>query len=232
MASRTRDELIESHLPLARTVARRYARRPDYLEDLFQVAALGLVKAADRFDPDRGFAFSSFAVPTMVGEIKRHFRDASWAVHVPRGLRERAQRVDGEARRLHARWGCAPSDAEVADALEMDVDDVLEARAVLSCLDALSLDEPSRSAGDASDEAITAAGRLGAVDPGYELVEDRLTVAPALDDLPERNRRALSLRFGAELTQREIGRRIGVSQMHVSRIIRRSLATLQAAVET
>jgi RNA polymerase sigma-B factor len=230
VAKTPRDELIEKHLPLARSVASRYTRRPDYFEDLFQVAALGLVKAADRFDPSLGFAFSSLAVPTMVGEIKRHFRDATWAVHVPRGLRERAQRIDSEARRLQGSSGCAPSAAELAEALGMEVEDVLEARAALTALDALSLDEPSRAAGDSPDEGMTAGCRLGSVDPGYDLVEDRVTIGPALAGLPQREQRALSLRFAGDLSQREIAGRIGISQMHVSRIIRRSIATLQAAV--
>jgi len=230
MVTATREELIESHLPLARRLAWRYSRGPDQVEDLFQVASLGLVKAAGRFDPSLGNAFSSFAVPTMVGEIKRHFRDTSWAVHVPRPLRERAQRVEIEAKRLHETLGRTPTTGELADSLAMPREDVIEARAAMKCFDALSLDEPDRRADDSGSDATSAGARLGGVDGGFELVEDRATIRPALAELSDRDRRVLSLRYDRDLTQREVARRIGVSQMHVSRILRRSIATLQAAV--
>lgn len=212
-------------MPLARRLARRYARSPDMLDDLNQVAALALVKAVDRYDPARGVSFSTFAVPTILGELKRWFRDTRWAVHVPRELQERAQRVEAETERLTASLRRAPTPSEVADALGVDVDEVLEARDAFSGFDAASLDAPVAD----EDGADTAADLLGSPDGGYEVVEQLSAIAPALGRLTERERMALHLRFEQDMTQAEIGERLGVSQMQISRILRRSLDALRAA---
>jgi RNA polymerase sigma-B factor len=224
---RARDELIERHLPLARWLARRYSRNAEQAEDIGQVAALGLVKAADRFDPGRGVAFTAFAVPTITGEIKRYFRDTSWAVHVPRSLQDRSLRVEATIERLAGELGRSPSPGEVAQSLGLPVEDVLEARHAYAAFEAVSLDGPS---GD--EESVEAPGDWhAAIDPGYAQVEDRVALEPALAKLSRRERLALRLRFEGDMHQREIGECMGVSQMHVSRILRRSIDTLQAATE-
>jgi RNA polymerase sigma-B factor len=222
-----RRALIERHLPLARRLARRYARSAEPADDLVQVAAVGLIKAVDRYDPARGTAFPGFAIPTILGELKRHFRDTRWAVHVPRDLQERAQVVQREVERLTQSMRQAPSLAQVAESLGIAVEDVIEARAAFTGIDATSLDVPVATDEDAGD---TAGDRLGAEEVGYELVEERDAIAPALAGLPERDRIALRLSFVEEMTQSEIGARLNVSQMQVSRMIRRSLKDLRSAV--
>ena len=224
-----RDELIRRLLPLARRMARRYRRADDPLDDLVQVAVLGLVKAIDRFDPERETAFSSYAVPTMLGELKRHFRDHGWALHVPRGMQERVMAVDGCVRELARRQGRSPSAGEVGRALDMSEEEVLEAMEAASAYEAISL-ESHRYGGD-SDEGATYAERVGEEDGRYELVEYEASLAPVLRALPDRDRRVLHLRFVEDLTQAEIAERIGVSQMHVSRIIRRSLERLRVVAD-
>jgi RNA polymerase sigma-B factor len=226
----TCDQLIESHLPLARKLARRFVGPMGCAEDLEQVAAVGLVKAARRFDAARGVAFSSFATPTIVGEIKRHFRDTAWAVHVPRSLQESAQRIEPTSRRLAAKLGRAPTAAELAEALGLRREDVIEARAALSARDAASLDAPG--AGQSGDKHAQPAfgDRFGTPEAGYEAAEARATIEPALAHLSDRDRTALLLRYERELSQREISARIGVSQMQVSRILRAALTTLRAAI--
>ena len=224
-----RDELIRRLLPLARRMARRYRRADEPLDDLVQVAVLGLVKAIDRFDPARETAFSSYAVPTMLGELKRHFRDHGWALHVPRGMQERVMAVDGAVRELSRRQGRSPSAAEVAATLSLSEEEVLEAMEAASAYEAISL-ESHRYGGDA-DEGATYAERVGEEDGRYELVEYEASLAPVLQALPDRDRIVLHLRFVDDLTQAEIAERIGVSQMHVSRIIRRSLERLRAVAE-
>ena len=224
-----RDELIRRLLPLARRMARRYRRAEDPLDDLVQVAILGLVKAIDRFDPDRETAFSSYAVPTMLGELKRHFRDHGWALHVPRGMQERVMAVDGAVRELSRREGRSPSAAEVGRMLDLSEEEVLEAMEAASAYEAVSL-ESHRYGGDA-DEGATYAERVGEEDVRYDIVEYEASLAPVLRALPERDRVVLHLRFVDDLTQAEIAERIGVSQMHVSRIIRRSLERLRAVAD-
>ena len=224
-----RDELIRRLLPLARRMARRYRRADDPLDDLVQVAVLGLVKAIDRFDPERETAFSSYAVPTMLGELKRHFRDHGWALHVPRGMQERVMAVDGAVRELARREGRSPSAAEVGRTLNLSEEEVLEAMEAASAYEAISL-ESHRYGGDA-DEGATYAERVGEEDGRYELVEYEASLAPVLRALPERDRLVLHLRFVEDLTQAEIAERIGVSQMHVSRIIRRSLERLRVVAD-
>jgi RNA polymerase sigma-B factor len=224
-----RDELVRRLLPLARRMARRYRRGEDPLDDLVQVAVLGLVKAIDRFDPGRETAFSSYAVPTMLGELKRHFRDHGWALHVPRGMQERVMAVDHAVRQLSREQGRSPSASEIARALDLSEEEVLEAMEAASAYEAVSL-ESHRYGGDADDGA-TYAERVGEEDVRFDLVEYEASLAPALRALPERDRLVLHLRFGEDLTQAEIATRIGVSQMHVSRIIRRSLERLRAVAE-
>jgi RNA polymerase sigma-B factor len=227
--ARAREELVERFMPLARQLARRYQRGPEPLEDLIQVASVGLVKAIDRFDPDRSTAFSSYAVPTMVGELKRYFRDFGWALHVPRGMQERTVAVQQAVARLSRELGRSPSPAEVAGALDLDEEQVLEALEAALAYDALSLEAPRPGSDDAGESAFTET--LGSDDERFELVELGVSIAPALRDLPERERRILHMRFVEDMTQSEIAARVGVSQMHVSRLIRRSLEQLGEAAE-
>ena len=226
---RARDELVERFMPLARQLARRYQRGPEPLEDLVQVASVGLVKAIDRFDPARTTAFSSYAVPTMVGELKRYFRDFGWAVHVPRGMQERTVAVQSTVTRLSKELGRSPSATEVGEILDLNEEQVLEALEAALAYDALSLEAPRPGGDEPADSAF--ADTLGEEDERFELVELGVTIAPALRSLPERERRILQMRFVDDMTQSEIAARIGVSQMHISRLIRRSLARLAAAAE-
>ena len=221
-----RDALVERFLPLARQLARRYQRGNEPVDDLVQVASMGLVKAVDRFDPSRGTAFSSYAVPTIMGELKRYFRDSGWAVHVPRGMQERVMRVNAAVIRLSRDLGHSPSAAEIARSVDSSTEDVLEALEAGLAYDAISL-ESSRSAD--GEEGDSYAETLGADDERYELVEYGATIAPELRALPPRDRLVLHLRFSEDLTQSAIAERIGVSQMHVSRLIRRALDRLERA---
>ena len=218
-----RDELVARYLPLARKLSRRYGGAREPFEDLLQVACLGLVKAVDRFDTSRGTAFSSFAVPTIMGEIKRYFRDQGWAVHVPRGAQERAVKVENAQNRLSARSGHAPTVPEIAEYLELSIEDVLDALETSRAHHAASLDAPSDD-GDA--ESGTVVDTIGHDDPRLVGIETRLTVGAAAEQLSERERRVLALRFVHDLTQTEIAERVGVSQMQISRILRRSIARL------
>jgi RNA polymerase sigma-B factor len=219
-----RAELVDRFLPLARKLARRYERASEPLDDLIQVASLGLVKAIDRFDCERGDAFSSYAVPTILGELKRHFRDAGWAVHVPRGLQERVLEVNAAVERLSRDLGHSPTPQQVAIKLNRPVEQVLEALEAGAAYDAVSLDMPRRSD---DDESGTIADGLGHTDDSFELVEDRATIGRSLKALPLRERKILYLRFAEGLTQAEIGERMGMSQMHVSRLIRRAIDRLR-----
>ena len=221
-----RRQLIERYLPLARSLARRYEMRGEPLDDLVQVASLGLVKAIDRFDPERGLSFSSYAVPTMLGELRRYFRDSGWALHVPRGLQERVLRVNEAMQRLSGELGRSPSPQLVAQELNLPVEEVLEAVEATAAFDTTSLDAPLPS-GDG--ERRTVADGFGELDERLEFIEERASIAPALKSLPERERLILHLRFVEDLTQSEIAQRIGISQMHVSRLIRRALEHLRVA---
>ena len=221
----SRDELVERFMPLARGLARRYGRSSEPFEDLLQIASLGLLKALDRFDPRRGSSFSSFAVPTILGEMRRHFRDCGWAVHVPRQSQERALKVRDANERLTGAHGRGPTVRQLAEYLELSAEDVLDALAAIQAYEALSLDGP-RSALDEDPEAPYMEG-LGRVDERYELVELDATVASALVSIPARERTILRLRFFDGLTQTEIAKRVGVSQMQVSRLLRRSLQRLR-----
>jgi RNA polymerase sigma-B factor len=220
-----REALIERFLPLARSLARRYDRSSEPFDDLLQVASLGLVKAVDRYDPARGHAFASFAVPTILGELKRYFRDAGWAVHVPRGMQERVMNVNQAMSRLSRDLGRSPTPKEIAESLGEDPEEVLEAMEAAIAYDAVSLDAPPRANDEEGGD--TYADSVGVVDERYELVEYAAAIAPTVRALPERDRIVLRLRFDEDLTQLEIAERIGVSQMHVSRLIRRALTRLR-----
>lgn len=223
-----RDELVERLLPLAKRMARRYKRSDEPFDDLVQVATLGLIKAIDRFDPARETAFSSYAVPTMLGELKRYFRDNGWAVHVPRGMQERVMAVDGAVRELSRGLGRSPSVAEIAESMSTSAEHVLEAMEASSAYDAVSLDA-FRFGEDGEGE--TYAESIGFDDERFDLVEYGATIAPTLRALPVRDRIVLHLRFSEDLTQAEIAERVGVSQMHVSRLIRRALDRLRSVAE-
>ena len=217
-------QTVEAFMPLARSLARRYHRGEEPLEDLEQVAALGLLKAIKGFDPDRGSAFASFAVPTIVGELRRHFRDKGWGVRVPRDLQELALAVQRKADQMSTEIGRPPTAEELAGKLGRDVEDVLEAREALRAMRPASLDRPSSAEDDEDDMPMA---RIGALDPGFERTEEAVTIGRLVRDLPERERKILALRFGGDLTQSEIGERLGISQMHVSRLLRRTIEELQ-----
>jgi RNA polymerase sigma-B factor len=223
-----REELVERFLPLARQLARRYQRTNEPLDDLMQVASVGLVKAIDRFDPARGTAFSTYAVPTILGELKRYFRDSGWAVHVPRGMQERVMKLDTAAQELHRRIGRSPSPKELGTELGLSEEEVLEAMEAASAYDAVSLEQQK---GDPDESKDTFQDSLGTEEERYELVEYGAAIAPTLKALTARERLILHLRFVEDLTQSEIAERIGVSQMHVSRLIRRSLTRLRAVAD-
>ncbi len=227
---RAREQLIERYLPLARRLARRYQRTEEPMDDLIQVASLGLIKAVDRFDVEREILFSSYAVPTILGELKRHFRDRTWSVRVPRDLQELALRIDQVVSALSADSGRAPAVAEIARAVGASEERVLDAMEAASAYHAGSLDAPRRSRQD-EDSGETVADSLGADESGYERAEDRATLEPLLAHVSERERLVLQLRFAEGMTQAEIGTRIGVSQMQVSRLIRQALGRLRAGVE-
>ena len=222
-----REALVERFLPLARQLARRYQRAGEPLDDLVQVASLGLLKAIDRFDPARETAFSSFAVPTILGELKRHFRDKGWSVRVPRDLQELAVRVDRVGEEIAREVGRAPTPAEIAERIGSTTEAVLEAREAAGAYRAVSLDRPR----DEEDDEAGIADAVGAEDPGFRLAEDSATVERLMRVLTDREREVLRLRFEEDLTQSEIGVRVGVSQMHVSRLIRQSVARLREVAE-
>jgi RNA polymerase sigma-B factor len=224
-----REALVARFMPLTRSLARRYGRSSEPFEDLLQVASLGLLKALDRFDPSRGHSLPSFAVPTILGEMRRYFRDCGWAVHVPRGAQERALKVRHAQERIAGRTGRAPSVRQLAEYLELDMEQVLDALAVTQAYETLSLD--SRRQGDGEDTAVAYGETIGREDERYELVELDCAVTDALAQLPARERRMLRLRFVDDLTQTEIAERVGISQMQVSRVLRRSLEQLRALTD-
>jgi RNA polymerase sigma-B factor len=219
-----REQLVQRFLPLARQLARRYQRGGEQLDDLIQVASLGLLKAIDRFDPARETAFSSFAVPTILGELKRHFRDKGWSVRVPRDLQEMAVRVDRMSDEMLRELGRAPTPGEIAKRIGATQEQVLEAREASAAYRAVSLDRPRT---DNDEEGDPFADAFGIEDPGFGHAEDSATVERLMRVLSDREREVLRLRFEEDLTQSEIGQRVGVSQMHVSRLIRQSISRLR-----
>jgi RNA polymerase sigma-B factor len=219
-----RDGLAERFHPLARYLARKFAGRGEQLDDLEQVASIGLINAIDRFDPERGVRFSTYAAATIVGELKRHFRDKGWAMRVPRPLQELAGRMNEALPALAQRLGRSPTIAELAVDLGVTPENVAEAMEAADSYALPSLDAPT------SPEGTPVADRIGDPDPTMELLDEWVSIAPAVADLPERARRVLYLRFIRGMTQSEIAAQIGVSQMHVSRILSRTLDTLRELV--
>lgn len=219
--------LVERFLPLARSVARRYMPSGVPLDDLEQVASLGLLKAIDRFEPARGLAFTTFAIPTILGELNHYVRDAGWAVHVPRSAQERARKVEVAVRVLTSQTGHSPTVSEVAGHLGFSTENVLDGLEIAQARAAIPLDAPRRSddngAGSSTDF-------LGGPDPRLALADNTATVSRAVERLPQRERRILHFRFVEDLTQAEIAVRIGISQMHVSRLLRRSVQQLAPAL--
>lgn len=215
---------MKRFLPLAYRLARRYERANEPLDDLVQVASVGLLKAIDRFDPGREAAFASFAVPTILGELKRHFRDAGWALRVPRGVQERVLEVRWAMELLSSSLERSPTPAELAEAIGASREKVLEAMEATSAYETASLNAPRTSDADEGD---VLADRFGADDCGYDLVDDRDSIVEGLESLPDRERLVLRLRFEGDMTQAQIAERLGISQMHVSRLIRAALAQIR-----
>jgi RNA polymerase sigma-B factor len=222
-----RDQLIERYMSLVRSLARRYAYRGEQLDDLVQIGAIGLIKAIDRFNLERGVELTTYATPNIIGEIKRHFRDKGWAVRVPRGLQELNVQVSKLVEHLTVQHGRSPTIAELAEAAGVEEEDVLEALESGRAYSSVSL-----SSGGAPDEEgeVDPLESLGSEDHEYEVSEDRAVLAPGFKVLDERERRILHLRFFSGLTQSEIAEQIGISQMHVSRLIRRSLEKIREEI--
>jgi RNA polymerase sigma-B factor len=225
-AADAREALVSRFLPFARKLALRYSYTDEPLDDLVQVASLGLLNAIDRFEPGRGSKFTSFAAPTILGELKRHFRDKGWALHVPRDLQERALALSRANERLSHDLGRSPTLSELANALGCGIEQVVEASEVAHSYALASLDAPvSRDA----EESAALVDLLGHEDDGFALAERRELISGVWQSLSELERQVIALRFVDGLTQREIGLRIGYSQMHVSRLLRRSLNRLLAS---
>jgi RNA polymerase sigma-B factor len=221
--ARLRDELVELHLPLVEYLARRFRNRGEMLDDLIQVATIGLIKSVDRFDLERGVEFSTYATPTIVGEIKRHFRDKGWAIRVPRRLQELKLALTKATSELSQRNGRAPTVHELAEHLGMSEEEVLEGLESANAYSAVSLDAPD--GGD--DDSPAVADSLGMVDEALEGVEYRESLKPLLEKLPAREKKILMLRFFGGITQSQIAAELGISQMHVSRLLARTLAQLR-----
>ena len=221
--NRIRDELVEMHLPLVEYLARRFRNRGEPLDDLVQVATIGLIKSVDRFDLDRGVEFSTYATPTIVGEIKRHFRDKGWAIRVPRRLQELKLQLTKATGELSQRNGRSPTVNELARHLGMSEEEVLEGLESANAYSAVSLDAPD--SGDTDAPAV--ADTLGSTDDSLEGVEYRESLKPLLEQLPPREKRILLLRFFRNMTQSQIAAELGISQMHVSRLLARTLTQLR-----
>jgi RNA polymerase sigma-B factor len=221
-----RDDLVRRYLPLVRTLAKRYSYTSEPLDDLCQVGAMALCKAIDRYRPGCGASFKAYAVPTIVGELRRHFRDRVGAVHVPRGVQELAVLVGRTTEAMTAELGRTPTPRELAERTGRTVEEIVEAVGSVAARRAQSL-----TAADEADEPDRLAV-LGDLDPGFEQAEDRAALAPALANLDARDRRILHLRFAEGLSQSEIAARVGISQMHVSRLLRRALQRLHEELET
>lgn len=219
-----RDALVDRYLPFARGLARRFDGRGEALPDLIGVASVGLLKAIEGFDPSKGRSFEAYAAPTILGEIRRHFRDRCWAVHVPRGIRDLTPLVSRATERLFGKLGRAPTLQELSEELSVSVEDVLDALEASSAARPASLDERDRNS---TGDGPLLSDRVGEVDHGYERVEGRVAIESRTGELSERTKQVLRMRFEEDLTQSEIARRIGVSQMQVSRILRRAFSQLR-----
>jgi RNA polymerase sigma-B factor len=222
-----RDELIERYMSLVRSLARRYAHRGEQLDDLVQIGAIGLIKAIDRFDLDRGVELTTYATPNIIGEIKRHFRDKGWSVRVPRGLQELNVQISKLVEQLTVQLSRSPTIAELAEAAGVEEESVLEALESGRAYSSVSL-----SPGASSDEEgeLDPLESLGTLEHEYEVSEDRAVLAPGFKVLDQRERKILHLRFFSGLTQSQIADEIGISQMHVSRLIRRSLEKIREEI--
>ncbi len=225
---RHRDEIVQRCLPLADHIARRFEGRGEPRDDLVQVARVGLVNAVVRFNVETGSDFVSFAVPTIMGEVRRHFRDNSWSVKVPRRLKELHLRLGTATAELSQRLGRAPTASELAEELGMDREEVVEGLVAGSSYNTLSIDSAS---GSDEDDARAIADTLGDVDASLDRIEDQEALRPLLEALPERERMVLILRFFESMTQTQIAERVGISQMHVSRLLAKSLARLRDQLE-
>jgi RNA polymerase sigma-B factor len=221
-----REQLVQRHLPLVRSLARRYAGRGEALEDIEQVGAIGLLKAIDRFELGREVSLATYATPTVVGEIKRHFRDKGWAIRVPRALQELNARMSSTIDRLTSRLGRSPSVTEIAAELETTPEEVLEALEVGTAYTTLSL-----SAGPGGEDDSDPLESLGEEDEEFARSEDRASLAPAMAHLPAREQEILRMRFEEGLPQTQIAERVGLSQMHISRLIRKALGTMRAELQ-
>jgi RNA polymerase sigma-B factor len=221
-----RDQLVTEHLPVAEHIARRFRNRGQPADDLRQVATVGLINAVDRFDPDRGTDFLSFAVPTITGEVRRYFRDATWSIRVPRRLKELHASVSAASATLGQRLGRSPRPSELAAELDLPVKEVYEGLQVGYAYNSDSLDE-----GSGEDGAPAMDSKLGVLDHDLATVEDRETLYPALSGLPERDAAIVMMRFFGNMTQTQIAERIGVSQMHVSRLLAASLTKLREVID-
>ncbi len=217
-----REELVERHLPLVRSLARRYGGRGEPLDDIEQVGAIGLIKAIDRFELDREVSLATYATPNVVGEIKRHFRDKGWAIRVPRALQELNAKMSATIDGLTSKLGRSPRIAEIAEALEASPEEVLEAIEVGAAYTALSL-----SGGPGGEDESDPLEAIGEDDEEFRRTEDRAALAPVLAHLPQREREILRMRFEDGLPQTHIAERVGLSQMHVSRLIRKSLTAMR-----
>jgi RNA polymerase sigma-B factor len=220
-----RDELVEMFLPLAEYLARRFSGRGESLDDLVQVASVGLLNAIDRFDPEREVQFSTYAAVTIVGELKRHFRDKGWAIRVPRRLQEVGLRINAVLPELSQELGRSPTIDEIAERCEATPEEILDAMEAVQAYSTTSLETP------VGEEGLAPIDVLGTEDPSLELLESWTSVAPAVRQLPPRERKVLYLRFFRGMTQSEIAREVGVSQMHVSRLLAQSLRFLRETVE-
>lgn len=223
-----RDELVTHFLPVAQRLARRFRNRGESMEDLEQVATLGLINAVDRFDPDRGADFLSFAVPTVLGELRRHFRDATWSIRVPRRLKELHLAISGAVGELSQRLGRAPTPSEIAEHLELPREDVFAGLEVSLAQRSASLDEALQQG---EQEGLSLGDTIGSEDPQLAAVDERESLHPLLDHLPERERKILVLRFVHNLTQTQIAEQVGVSQMHVSRLLSKTLTRLREGLD-
>jgi len=223
---RQRDAIIERCLPLANHIARRFSSRGEPYEDLVQVARLGLVQAVKRFDPDNGADFLAFAVPTMMGEVRRYFRDHGWAVKVPRRMKDLGLQLSRARDELSQQLGRAPTASEIANHLGLDREEVVQAQIASTAYSTVSSDAPAPG-GSSDNEGQSVTDRVGAIDDNLEKVLDVETVRPLLAQLPERQQEVLTLRFFENMTQTQIAERLGISQMHVSRLLSRSLSELR-----
>jgi RNA polymerase sigma-B factor len=224
-----RQQLIEQYMSLVRSLARRYSYRGEQLEDLVQIGAIGLIKAIDRFDLDRGVELTTYATPNIIGEIKRHFRDRGWSVRVPRGLQELNVQLSRLVEQLTVQLGRSPTITELAEAAGVTEEEVLEALESGRAYNSLSL---SGGGGGGEDEELDPLESLGTEEHQYEISEDRAVLAPGFRALDQRERTILHLRFFKGLTQSQIAQQVGISQMHVSRLIRRSLEKIRAEIAT